>query len=113
MSSVIKIVKTSKFWSYEVMKREDEVNENEQMKNVNYLLMLLFRSLPSRTSSLDSSRMMILMFCINSLEIMGKLPKVLKPEQKQQIIEWIYSRQSVNGGFDGGSDSRTPPTDAQ
>ena len=80
-------------------------------KNFKYFQMLLFGAIPNRASSLDSSRMMILMFCVNSIEMMGKT--LATAEDRTRVVEWIYSRQSSNGGFDGGSDAGTPAAHAQ
>ncbi len=50
--------------------------------------------LPSDTQSLDTSRMTILYFGLSGLDLLDSL-SVLSDEQKEQMIEWIYSQQIV------------------
>ena len=105
----VRVLRTKRY-SVVVDEREFSL-EKERDKNFHYFQMLLFGAIPSRASSLDSSRMMITMFCVNSIEMMGRM---LSSElEVQRIVAWIYSRQSINGGFDGGSDAETPSRNGQ
>jgi hypothetical protein len=57
--------------------------------------------------------MMIMMFCVNSLDMMQVLHTKLTQDQIKIIVDWTYSRQSPLGGFDGGPDCRTIASDGQ
>jgi hypothetical protein len=105
----VRILRTKR---YSVVVNESEYTmEKERHMNGQYYQMLLFGAIPSRASSLDSTRMMIAMFCVNSIEMMGRTLQT--PNDIAKVVEWIYSRQSINGGFDGGSDIETPPRNGQ
>ncbi|ORX88579.1 geranylgeranyl transferase type-1 subunit beta-like protein [Basidiobolus meristosporus CBS 931.73] len=48
--------------------------------------------LPYQYSSADTNRMTLGYFCINGLDLLGKLD-ILSEEQKKGYIEWIYAQQ--------------------
>ena len=106
----VRVVRTARFSCF--APSEAQHDEHERVRNVRYLKMLLFGAIPAKASSMDASRMMILMFCVNSLSMLQSLSE-LSEDERRNIVEWIYSRQSSNGGFDGGSDTRTPAQDGQ
>lgn len=101
MDGTVRLVKTARFWSFEAP--DPKMDAYKVEKNIKYLKMLLFGAIPARASSLDSNRMMVLMFCVNSLAMMDALSS-LTEDEKTRIKEWIYSRQTLEGGFDGGAD---------
>ena len=92
---MLRIFPTKEFWTYQVIERSEEDD-----KNFKYFEMLLHGLLPSRTVGLDSSRLMIVLFCVNSIELIQR-----RSSNEKVVVDFIYSRQSVNGGFDGGAAS--------
>ncbi|KDE06584.1 hypothetical protein MVLG_03080 [Microbotryum lychnidis-dioicae p1A1 Lamole] len=77
-----------------------------------------FRSLkflPSPYQAEDQARMPLAYFCLSSLSLLpstclsptndpslSALDVLLKPEQRQGYIDWVYEQQSPGGGFRGG-----------
>ena len=61
-------------------------------KHVQYFAYHL-RSLPAPYSSLDTSRLTVLYFCLSALDVLGALDAILSPDKRHTIINWIYSLQ--------------------
>jgi len=67
------------------------------------------RTLPVQYESLDTNRLTLAHFCVQALDLLGVWDdSALQLQQqltldKTVIIEWIYSLQSDNGGFIGGT----------
>jgi geranylgeranyl transferase type-1 subunit beta len=59
---------------------------------------MLLRGIPAQASSLDLNRVTVLLFSLNSLDLLNE---PLSDEQRGRAIEWIYARQCPTGGFDG------------
>jgi len=103
-----RIERTKIFSSYYVRnKLSASASDEEEDRHARYFNMLLFGALSARTAGLDSLRMMVAMFCVNSLELLDRPIK-----NKDKIVDWIYSRQCPEGGFDGGSDVANFPVEA-
>jgi len=63
-----------------------------------YFEMLLRSGLPSKAATNDQNRMTVLLFCVNTLDL---LRRPLADDVKCSAVEWIYAMQSPTGGFDG------------
>ncbi|CAI7996354.1 Geranylgeranyl transferase type-1 subunit beta [Geodia barretti] len=74
-----------------------EEEEKEEVKlEVKKQIKFLQRSLsvlPYSARSLDVNRMTILFFSVCGLDILNSLDTALRPYEREQIIEWIYSQQ--------------------
>lgn len=51
--------------------------------------------LPQFMESVDTNRMTLVFFTISGLDLLGTLDRKISPEQKKEIIDWIYSLQVV------------------
>ena len=76
--------------------------------------------LPESCASLESVRMTIVFFCVSGLDVLGSLETALTPEERQNIIDWIYSVQVPKSddparfrhGFRGGTFFNTTAAEA-
>ncbi|SPO30908.1 related to Type I protein geranylgeranyltransferase beta subunit [Ustilago trichophora] len=68
-------------------------------KHISFLLRCL-RLLPQPYTSADDQRMTLGMFAISGLDLLNATHKI-PPEEKTDLIEWVYEQQSPEGGFRG------------
>ena len=61
-------------------------------KHTKYLSRML-KVLPECLSSMETTRMTLVYFCISALDVLEEIDKVLSPEDKASTINWIYSLQ--------------------
>ena len=61
-------------------------------KHTKYLSRML-KVLPECLSSMETTRMTLVYFCISALDVLEEIDKVLSPEDKASTIKWIYSLQ--------------------
>ncbi len=87
------IVRTKLFSAYEP---RFSPNEHHTTLHTRYFSIFIHKLLPERLSSLDASRAMILLFCLNALDLLHQ------PLPSPTALPWILSRQQSSGGFDGG-----------
>jgi len=57
------------------------------------------RQLPGAYTSLDTSRLTLVHFAVQALNLLGALDKV----NPNKVVEWIYFQQVDEGGFTGGN----------
>ncbi|KAH0788388.1 geranylgeranyl transferase type-1 subunit beta-like protein [Histomonas meleagridis] len=71
-------------------------------KAISRYLSFLIKGIPADYETQEINLNNIAYFCINGLAVIGQLDKVIKPELKQKIIDWVYSQQvepPLYGGF--------------
>lgn len=76
----------------------------QPQKHITYFLRSIQCPLPSQYASLDTNRLTLLHFSIQSLDLLGALDLL---ENKESILEWIYSlfvrTKEYGSGFVGGT----------
>ncbi|CDR99182.1 related to Type I protein geranylgeranyltransferase beta subunit [Sporisorium scitamineum] len=81
----------------------DLASRFELKKHTSFLLRCL-RLLPQPYTSADDQRMTLGYFAISGLDLLGALDKI-PPQEKTELIEWVYDQQSPAGGFRGSPSS--------
>jgi geranylgeranyl transferase type-1 subunit beta len=85
-------------------------NHTHTSATIAYFRMLLLRSVPTSAQSQDVNRTTLCYFCVSALDVLDQaqptnsnnhLP-TLELKERERICNWIYSRQHLLGGFDGG-----------
>jgi len=72
--------------------------------------------LPNAMASLESSRVTLVFFAVSGLDVLGALDRVIGPQHRHEIVEWVYSLQvprsdrpeEFRHGFRGGTFFKTP-----
>lgn len=62
-------------------------------RHIKFFKLCLNYILPSRYSSLDTSRLTVAFFALSGLDVMGEVDVCLDEGQKKSLVDWIYSLQ--------------------
>ena len=84
----------------------------DKKRHVRYWLRCLKSCLPEEYILTDLNRMTLGCFCVAALDLLGELPFLTSPEDRQGWVEWIYRNQLPDGAPGGGGGFRgSPATD--
>eukprot|EP00729_Bicosta_minor_P008507 gene8507-26781_t len=87
--------------------RATAISPDIAVKQHSDFFMRFIDMLPQFMESVDTNRMTLVFFTISGLDLLGTLDRKISPEQKKEIIDWIYSLQVVvptpPAGFRGAS----------
>ena len=75
--------------------RATAISPDIAVKQHSDFFMRFIDMLPQFMESVDTNRMTLVFFTISGLDLLGTLDRKISPEQKKEIVDWIYSLQVV------------------